>query len=87
MVEHGGTVANAYNYPAVTDAVVAVAFADLDVVVIWAGELRANKVTRGGVVSSLLGDEARPLFDERYHPDKARAARAFVLDLARAELP
>ena len=77
LAEHGGTVANAYNYPALTDAVVAVALEDI--VVIWADEIPANKATLGGVVAALFGAEARPLFDDRFGAEKGRAARAYII--------
>lgn len=54
-VSHGGSVANAYRYPAETEGRVEVAFPDGGAVT-WLTTLPANKVTLSGVLSSCALD-------------------------------
>lgn len=84
-VDHGGTVANAYSYPAVTDGVLAIARLEGDRVrcAVLAGELPAKKVTAAGV-AALWGH--RQAFDERYSESNRKAAvEAMFTDLLRDE--
>lgn len=84
---HGGSVANAYNYPAETESLVIVAFPS-GRVACWATQLPANKVTDSGILARCLGDWARPIDDGRYREDnpKRLAARARLVHLAACEL-
>ena len=77
---HGGRVANAYKYPALTEAVVAVAFCIKNEihVAIYGRQINANKVTLGGVMSACLGGEARPLTDRRYNKHSKQKAREYI---------
>lgn len=80
--EHGGSVANAYNYPAVTQCVVVIAGPDGRCC--WmADELPANKVTHAGCAER-FSHRLRPIFDGRYGEaaqDEAREYAAGLLDL------
>ena len=78
--EHGGTVANAYNYPASTEAVVVVAFPSGQVAV-WTATIPANKATLSGAAVACLGDWVRPVWDNRYpvgHPREVEAENELV---------
>jgi hypothetical protein len=69
---HGGSVANAYKYPAATEAVVAIASPDGRVAV-WHDRARANKVTLCGAATAATNDQAAAmLWDDRR--SKAREA-------------
>jgi hypothetical protein len=70
---HGGNVANAYNYPADTEALVVIAAPDGRITA-ETGRLPANKVTESGVAACCLGDWARPYFDDRFGPVAKRNA-------------
>jgi hypothetical protein len=61
---HGGSVANAYKYPADTEAALAVA-SPAGFVVVWMARLPANKVTKSGAANTCLPG-TRALFDPRY---------------------
>lgn len=88
VARHGGDVPNSYGYAASTQAVFAGALAIDGAlhVVVYAGELPANKVTYSGV-AAMAG--YRPLADERYGKqttDEAWAAlRAELRGLAATE--
>lgn len=83
QAKHGGGVANAYKYPASTEAVLCAAVYDAAAGVVraklWAGELPANKVTLGGV-TDLFG--FRAMGDDRYGP----AAKAFAAAMMYGEV-
>lgn len=83
----GGTVANAYKYPASTDAVVCVALCigREIVVVMWATEIAANKATHGGAMAACVGGACRALCDARYGADATAAARDALYAAAREE--
>lgn len=85
--QHGGGVANKYGYPASTDAVVCVGLRlDTEIVVVmWATEIPANKVTLGGVMASCLGNECRPVCDDRYGDDAKDRARKSIYAAAERE--
>lgn len=80
---HGGTVANKYAYPAVTEGVFAAAIYDAATntvrVKAWAGELPANKTSYAGV-AAIAG--YRDLLDERMGEARTAAAKQAL----RAEL-
>lgn len=76
--EHGGTVANAYKHPAPTQGVVCVGFPD-GRAVLWLGQLKANGVTLGGVLSCLVGDAYRAVEDGRYGPERQGEAKAALI--------
>ena len=61
---HGGSVANAYRYPADTEAALGLA-SPAGLVVVWMARLPANKVTLGGAANACLPG-TRALFDGRY---------------------
>lgn len=69
---HGGSVANAYNSPAGTEAVLAVAN-PAGLVVVWMARLSADKVTLSGAANACLKG-SRPLFDNRCGDDARTAA-------------
>jgi hypothetical protein len=78
---HGGAVANAYRYPAGTDAVFAVAVPARDgevIVAVFAERIPANKATLAGAATAAFGGMARPIFDDRYGDEARRAARIAV---------
>lgn len=77
---HGGGVANAYGYPAETEAVVAVGFSD-GVCVYACRRTSANKVTDAGAADAAWGGAARHVWDRRVKEDlKAEMRRALVLE-------
>jgi hypothetical protein len=82
---HCGTVPNAYDYPALTDAYLVVAFPSGEVCV-WLDEVAANKATQGGAVAAAGSPEVRPLFDGRYGAEKKAQARAWTLAQAASVL-
>jgi hypothetical protein len=78
-VDYGGTVANAYNYPASTEAVVAVGFPNGDG---WVrvNRIPANKATYAGAFSAIVVEEGFEkkevrLFDHRTSDEKDAKAR------------
>lgn len=75
-VNHGGSVANAYKYPAKTEGVVTVAWPDGSV---WQDMalLPANKVTLSGVFATITG--FRGLFDNRFSAEKKKSVRTQFL--------
>lgn len=74
LVDHGGGVANSYNYPAETECVLALSD-PLGNVVCWVGRAPANKVTdRGAAKACVRG--AGDLFDDRIKNEE-RLGRAF----------
>lgn len=75
-ISHGGSVANAYDYPAATEGVAMIALREGRKVTMIAGAARvpANKVTDAGVIAAALGEWARPLADRRYGKDTTAAA-------------
>lgn len=79
----GGGVANAYRYPALTDAVLAVAVCRNGgvCVAVWATEIPANKATNGGAAAACV-PAARPVFDFRYGADMEAWARVELERLA-----
>jgi len=85
-VDHGGSVANSYGYPAQTECVLAVSD-PLGITVFWCSRVPANKVTlRGAADACVTG--AGDLFDERVTA-KARKeqAMAWIKHLHRTEVP
>lgn len=82
-VDHGGTVANKYGYPADTECVLAIADAQLRLVYVWAGKIPANKATLSGALRELgpAELELRPIYDRRFAAGGARelAAREAAL--------
>jgi hypothetical protein len=80
---HGGSVANAYNYPASTEGCVAVGFPDGSY---WCyvTRLPANKVTLSGVFAAATG--IRGAFDRRFSKHKRQFAVAMAIDSAYREL-
>lgn len=78
-VIHGGSVPNAYKYPAVTQFCAVVAGPDGRCC--WkAGEIAANKVTHAGCVG-WLSEGLRPLFDGRYGSAAKAEAAEFAGEL------
>ena len=74
---HGGTVANAYKYPANTEACLVVAFPTGH---LWMSVtfIPANKATRAGAAAAHL-PAAREVFDKRYGEARREAARTKVV--------
>jgi len=84
---HGGTVANCYGYPAVTDAV-AMVVVDGHCLV-WATEIPANKATASGAMRACLGGRvagASDCVDGRCGTDRIDRAIDAVVAYARTEL-
>lgn len=76
LADHGGSVANAYGFPAETEGCVAVATPEGQT---WCRVVRlpANKVTLGGVFFAVTG--FRGLFDNRFSTaKKAEVRRKFL---------
>ena len=73
QVTDGGSVANAYKYPADTEAALAVCD-PAGRVIVWMARLPANKVTRGGAANACLRG-ACDLFDGRYQGDSDTCTR------------
>jgi len=69
-VTHGGSVANAYGYPAITEAVLAVSD-PYGNCVYWTSRLPANKVTDRGAANACLFP-AGDLFDARVTDESRR---------------
>lgn len=84
-VHHGGGVANAYNYPAVTEGIVSVGFPDGSLVQ-WGARLSANKVTNSGVLFACLGSWARPYGDLRFDIEAQAEARRKIIEVAEARI-
>ena len=91
-VTNGGGVANAYKYPADTEAALAVCDS-VGRVIVWMGRLPASKVTRRGSAKACLSSSC-DLFDDRLAGDSdtsmrrrknawAAIKRAFRLEVAR----
>jgi len=78
-VDLGGTAANAYGYPAYTDAVVAVADRLAQIVYVWATEISANKATLRGAASVSPIPFLEDLYDRRTGDLREREARADIL--------
>lgn len=76
QVFHGGTVANAYGYSALTEAALIVAN-PLGETVVWMAKLPANKVTKGGAAGKVF-PEARAIWDGRYSDETQTKARKFL---------
>lgn len=70
---HAGDVPNCYDYPAQTTGLFVASDASGNVLAI-SERLAANKVTPSGVARHCLGEEYRPLADDRYGDDKRQAA-------------
>lgn len=85
LIQHGGGVANAYKYPADTEAALAVA-SPTGCVVVWMNRLPANKVTLGGAASKCLPG-SRALFDDRYGETAKEAARKRIQSRHRELFP
>jgi len=84
-VEHGGTVANSYKYPAVTTAVgvVAIVHNGVEYVYSRAVEIPANKATLSGAGANSIGTR---LFDDRISKESKVAERSRLLCRIAAEL-
>ena len=84
-VDHGGTVANAYKYPAITDAVGTVAIIHNGVEHVWseATTIAANKATCSGAAAATIGYR---LFDGRMSDASDRAMKSKLLCEAAAKL-
>ena len=84
-VRHGGSVANCYGYPAYTECATAIQVGM--VVLVWATELTANKVSYSGVARATVGRGAHIIFDYRYNKvnkDEARkAVKAYAAQIAK----
>ena len=83
------SVPNSYGYPARTSAALAVACVEDDAVVVFGGQLSANKATRSGVAFVCLygycydANDARWLWDRRTDRRDALAWRACIEAYAR----
>ncbi len=82
---HGGSVANAYKYPADTEAVLAVSN-PAGLTVVWMARLPANKVTLAGSANACLSG-SRALFDKRYGEAAAEAVWENIKALHRLVFP
>ena len=81
---HGGSVANAYKYPAATEVVVAIASPNGRVAV-WHDRARANKVTLCGAATAATNDHtAAMLWDDRR--SKAREAAQAACRILHADV-
>ncbi len=72
----GGAVANAYRYPAATEAALIIAAPDGRVVVYRGARVPANKVTPAGVAKAYGSVDAAVLLDRRYGKSRKAAALA-----------
>jgi len=77
-IQHGGGVANAYNYPAETEWVFVAAIVRDGITYArrWVGRIPANKVTFGGIANRL---GVRALYDCRYGNATTTAAEETLL--------
>ena len=84
-VTHGGTVANAYKYPAITDAVGTVAIIHNGIEHVWseATTIAANKATCSGAAAATIGYR---LFDGRMSAASDAAMKSKLLCEAAARL-
>lgn len=73
-VGHGGGVANKYGYPAESTAVACTKDPNNNVIINMT-RIPANKITYAGTVAACLGEDARPIFDERYGEEKTKVAQ------------
>lgn len=80
---HGGSVANAYAYPADTEGMIAVGFPDGSG---WAEVVRlpANKVSHAGVFKHVWGEHG--LFDRRFSEKRKKEVRAEFVNFVKNEL-
>jgi len=76
---HGGSVANSYNYFALTEGMVLVANWPAGLLKFAVCRLPANKVTDAGVLKSTIGEEARAYRDYRFGEIKTLAARDAII--------
>jgi hypothetical protein len=76
-VRHGGGVANKYGYPATSQVVFIGATADGRAVVKITA-ITANKITYGGAIAAVMGDQSRPMCDERFGGKRTESAKEYV---------
>lgn len=76
---HAGTVPNCYDYPAYTTAVF-VAAKPNGLATVIATTIRANKATLSGACSATIGDDYKPVFDNRYGDTKTAEARKMLFE-------
>jgi len=85
LVDHGGSVANNYGFPAQTEGLVSVAFPN-GYLCQFGARLPANKVTSSGILAACLGDWARPYQDPRFSTEKAAQVRDLIIATAAEQL-
>lgn len=81
IAKHGGTVANAYRYPAYTDAVAVVGWRAEDGVIqirAWATQISAKGATASGVLRATCGHHE--IADDRYGDERKRVALDALLE-------